>query len=102
MLHPSLLYNSVGLLVQAAPAGIPGDDFFRDKLVDTTFNQIRMAKEFVKFNERCFVRLLGDMRSYNYVMDITPDFDDVLASGETHTTKPHSAWSRTTLSSAAT
>src|SRR5690606_15859758 len=23
------------------------------------------------------LRLLGDMRSYNYVVDITPDFDDV-------------------------
>jgi hypothetical protein len=31
----------------------------------------------VKFNERCFVRLLGDMRSYNYVFDITPDFEEV-------------------------
>ena len=37
---------------------------------------MRIAKEFVKFNERCFVRLLGDMRSYNYVVDITPDFED--------------------------
>ena len=40
-------------------------------------NAIRIAKEFVKFNERCFVRLLGDMRSYNYVVDITPDFEEV-------------------------
>ncbi|WP_341842661.1 hypothetical protein [Chitinophaga caseinilytica] len=31
----------------------------------------------MKFNERCFVRLLGDMRSYNFIFDITPDFDDV-------------------------
>ncbi|MCB0546045.1 MAG: hypothetical protein KDD19_00565, partial [Phaeodactylibacter sp.] len=37
--------------------------------------QIRIAKEFIKFNERCFVRLLGDMRSYNYVVDITPDIE---------------------------
>ena len=29
----------------------------------------------MKFNERCFVRLLGDMRSYNYVVDITPDIE---------------------------
>lgn len=34
-----------------------------------------MAKEFIKFNERCFVRLLGDMRAYNYVVDITPDIE---------------------------
>ena len=62
-------------LIEEHVAGIPGDDFFRTKLDDTTFNQIRMAKEFVKFNERCFVRLLGDMRAYNYVINITPDIE---------------------------
>jgi hypothetical protein len=35
-----------------------------------------LPKEFVKFNERCFVRLLGDMRSYNFVVNITPDIED--------------------------
>src|SRR5262249_4297056 len=35
----------------------------------------RIAKELVKFNERCFARLLGDMRSYNYVVVLTPDFE---------------------------
>ena len=40
-------------------------------------NKVRIAKEFVKFNERCFIRLLGDMRSVNYVVDITPDFEEV-------------------------
>jgi hypothetical protein len=29
----------------------------------------------VKFNERCFIRLLGDMRSYNFVFVLTPDFE---------------------------
>jgi len=62
-------------LIEEHIAGIPGDDFFKSKLEDITFNQIRMAKEFVKFNERCFVRLLGDMRAYNYVIDITPDIE---------------------------
>ena len=62
-------------LIEEHIAGIPGDDFFRDSLDDVPFNQIRMAKEFVKFNERCFVRLLGDMRAYNYVVDITPDIE---------------------------
>ena len=37
---------------------------------------MRVAKELVKFNERCFVRLLGDMRSYNFVFVVTPDFED--------------------------
>ena len=63
-------------LIEEHIAGIPGDDFFTKYLpVDTEFNQTRIAKEFVKFNERCFVRLLGDMRAYNYVVDITPDIE---------------------------
>jgi hypothetical protein len=39
-------------------------------------SRVRPAKEFIKFNERCFVRLLGDMRAYNYVIAVTPDFED--------------------------
>lgn len=62
-------------LVEEHVAGIPGDDFIKHNLNDTVFNQIRIAKEFIKFNERCFVRLLGDMRAYNYVIDITPDIE---------------------------
>ncbi len=62
-------------LIEEHVAGIPGDDFMKKNLEDSTFNQIRIAKEFVKFNERCFVRLLGDMRSYNFVVDITPDIE---------------------------
>jgi len=62
-------------LIEEHIAGVPGDDFMKRYLEDTVFNQIRIAKEFVKFNERCFVRLLGDMRSYNYVVDITPDIE---------------------------
>ena len=62
-------------LIEEHIAGIPGDDFIEKNLNDSVFNQIRIVKEFVKFNERCFVRLLGDMRSYNYVVDITPDIE---------------------------
>lgn len=62
-------------LIEEHIPGIPGDVFMKHNLVDNEFNQIRMAKEFIKFNERCFVRLLGDMRSYNYVVDITPDIE---------------------------
>lgn len=62
-------------MVEEHVAGIPGDDFMKHHLVDTPFNQIRIAKEFIKFNERCFVRLLGDMRSYNYIVGITPDIE---------------------------
>jgi hypothetical protein len=63
-------------LIEEHIAGIPGDNFLRDILDRPSTNKVRIAKEFVKFNERCFARLLGDMRSYNYVVDITPDFED--------------------------
>lgn len=62
-------------IIEEHIVGVPGDRFMEKHLDDTVFNQIRMAKEFVKFNERCFARLLGDMRSYNYVVDITPDIE---------------------------
>lgn len=64
-------------LVEEHIAGIPGDQFILSYLNNTEFNKVRIAKELVKFNYRCFVRLLGDMRSYNYVFDITPDFEEV-------------------------
>ncbi|HAL83274.1 MAG TPA: hypothetical protein DCO83_14435 [Mucilaginibacter sp.] len=55
--------------------GVPGDTFIKERLSTSKFNQVRICKEFVKFNERCFIRLLGDMRSYNYVAHITPDIE---------------------------
>ncbi|MDP4265657.1 MAG: hypothetical protein Q8941_24270 [Bacteroidota bacterium] len=63
-------------LVEEHIPGIPGDIFIQQLMNDPVTNKIRVAKEFVKFNERCFVRLLGDMRSYNFVVDITPDIED--------------------------
>src|SRR5579871_3284283 len=63
-------------LVEEHIPGIPGDLFIKNFLEEPLTNKIRLAKEFVKFNERCFVRLLGDMRSYNFVVDITPDIED--------------------------
>ena len=62
-------------LIEEHIAGIPGDDFLNRHSDISEFNKIRIAKEFIKFNERCFVRLLGDMRAYNYVIDITPDIE---------------------------
>jgi len=70
------LVNS-NTLIEEHIAGIPGDVFIRDHFERAETNKVRIAKEFVKFNERCFVRLLGDMRSYNYVVDVTPDFEEV-------------------------
>ena len=62
-------------LVEEHIAGIPGDIFIDRWLERPELKPIRIAKELVKFNERCFWRLLGDMRSYNFVVVITPDFE---------------------------
>ena len=62
-------------LIEGHIAGIPGDVFIDNYMDSPNFYPTGMAREFVKFNERCFVMLLGDMRSYNYVIDVTPDFD---------------------------
>ena len=56
---------------------MPGDIFLQQYLENPATNKIRLAKEFVKFNERCFVRLLGDMRSYNFIVNMTPDIEDI-------------------------
>lgn len=64
-------------LVEEHIAGIPGDMFMKQYMNEGSMNPIRLCKEFVKFNERCFVRLLGDMHSSNFVVDITPDFEEV-------------------------
>ncbi len=65
-------------LIEEHIAGIPGDVFIDDHLPKCDIRaQTQIAKQFVKFNERCTVRLLGDMRSYNYVVIPTHDFDHV-------------------------
>ena len=71
-----IFFTSDNTLVEEHIPGIPGDMFITQFLNAPDTNKIRIAKEFVKFNERCFVRLLGDMRSYNFVIDITPDIED--------------------------
>ncbi len=80
LLSPNKInYICIGdTLVEEHIIGIPGDDFMRDQRhFGGNFNQVRLCKEFVKFNERCFVRLLGDMRAYNFVVGVTHDFDQV-------------------------
>lgn len=66
-------------LIEEHIAGIPGDIFIKEVLPKCTeLEKSQIAKEFVKFNERCMIRLLGDMRSYNYVIIPTHDFDHVV------------------------
>ena len=65
-------------IIEEHISGIPGDTFINENLDDcSTQDKKAIAKEFVKFNERCFIRLLGDMRSYNYVFVLTHDFDRI-------------------------
>lgn len=70
-----VVYNNT--LIEEHIIGIPGDQFIKENLNDPAINQTRLAKEFIKFNERCFVRLLGDMHSSNFVVNIIPDFEEV-------------------------
>ena len=66
-------------LIEEHISGIPGDDFIKDFLPKCTeIEKSQLAKEFVKFKERCMIRLLGDMRSYNYVITPTHDFDHIV------------------------
>ncbi len=78
MLSPNRMvyFTCKETLIEEHIPGIPGDIFISDYLNDKHTNQIRLAKEFVKFNERCFVHLLGDMRAYNFVVNIIPDIED--------------------------
>lgn len=65
-------------LVEEHIQGIPGDVFMNSGYKHfASRDQKQLSKEFVKFNERCIIRLLGDMRSYNYVIVPTHDFDQV-------------------------
>ncbi len=78
LLSPNrITYFTAGqTLIEEHIPGIPGDIFINEYLTNSNTNLIRLAKEFVKFNERCFVMLLGDMRAYNFVVNITPDIED--------------------------
>lgn len=63
-------------LIEEHIVGIPGDIFLENNLEECNENEkTQIAKEFVKFNERCMIGLLGDMRSYNFVIIPIYDFD---------------------------
>jgi hypothetical protein len=80
MLSPSRInyYCQGSTIVEEHIIGVPGDVFIKDPgRHGGELNKVRLSKEFVKFNERCFVRLLGDMRAYNFVVDVIHDLDQV-------------------------
>lgn len=68
-----LVHNDT--IIEEHIIGVPAETFTRDSMPTHRFDRVRLAKEFVKFNERCFVRLLGDMHSGNFVIDLTRDFE---------------------------
>ncbi len=71
-----LVYGNT--LIEEHISGIPGDEFIKSHLSECdALGKAQIAKEFVKFNERCTITLLGDMRSYNFVIIPTHDFDHV-------------------------
>lgn len=66
-------------LIEEHIMGIAGDVFIKTMLKECSETEkSQIAKEFVKFNERCMIRLLGDMRAYNYVIVPIHDFDQVV------------------------
>lgn len=77
ILSPNRIFYFVfkDTLIEEHIMGIPGDQFLERHENLKKIEYVRIAKEFVKFNERCFIRLLGDMRAYNFVMVETHDFD---------------------------
>ena len=65
-------------LIEEHVLGVPGDQFLVENMQNVSSRGLkRLSKEFVKFNERCMIRFLGDMRSYNYVIVASYDFDQV-------------------------
>nr|WP_315132186.1 hypothetical protein [uncultured Flavobacterium sp.] len=66
-------------LIEEHIMGIAGDVFIKEYLKECSETEkSQIAKEFVKFNERSMIRLLGDMRAYNYVIVPIHDFDQVV------------------------
>lgn len=66
-------------LIEEHILGIPGDVFLEKNLKKCSQpEKAQIAKEFVKFNERCTIGLLGDMRSYNFVIVPIYDFDQIV------------------------
>lgn len=57
-------------LVEEHIAGVPGDVFLLQNQLLSETEKIALASAFVQFNESCFARLLGDMRSYNFVVNM--------------------------------
>ncbi len=67
--NPINFLSHQNTLVEAHIEGTPGDLFIQQEMQLTSKDKIAISKAFVQFNESCFARLLGDMRSYNFVVN---------------------------------
>ncbi len=65
--HINFLYHQ-NTLVEEHIEGIPGDDFLNTLKSLPEKEKQSLSAAFIAFNESCFTRLLGDMRSYNFVV----------------------------------
>ncbi len=67
--HPINFLCHQNTLVEENIEGIPGDVFLQQNPPLTAAEKAGIAGAFVQFNAGCFARLLGDMRSYNFVVN---------------------------------
>ncbi len=56
-------------LVEEHIEGMAGDDFLQKNKPFNEADEKMIAREFIRFCQSCFVRLLGDMRCYNFVIN---------------------------------
>ncbi len=67
--HPINFLCHKNTLVEEHIEGVPGDVFLQNNKLLSQVEKKNIAKAFVRFSESCFVRLLGDMRCYNFVVN---------------------------------
>ena len=77
LLSPSRIQYFVrdDTIIEDHIVGVPGDVFLSSSMPKNRFDLVRLAKQFVKFDTRCLLQLLGDMHAGNFVVDVTRDFE---------------------------
>ena len=77
LLSPSRIHYFVrgNTTIEEHIVGVPGDVFLANDMPEGRFDLVRLAKQFVKFDTRCLLQLLGDMHTGNFVVNITRDFE---------------------------
>ena len=67
-------------LIEEHISGIPGDDFIQRYIDQSVQNRkrLKLLRSLLNLKNDVSVRLLGDMRSYNYVITPIHDFDQII------------------------